>query len=235
MRCLIKSLLLTLALACSARAALDTNKVWAFYCIDSFSAGDDWQGPLRAGGFPPSRQINLATNGQSMGCWYTNAWPYMKTLLPPLNSGTQAVIFLMGGVNPSREFGPYAAPPDLTAAQFKTVHSNVVWEAHQSNAIVVAYSITGTENDALTSGADGTYAQWKTNINASVLAGAADYKIDTAGTWPYSVENYPDGIHPSAAIYTWIGTNTAAKLLATATSARTARANRGNAGTIRKP
>lgn len=229
--------ILILCGACFTRAAVNSNYTWAFYGIDSFSFGDSWQFSMRSNSFVPNRALNYSTNGYSFGRWVTNVWPLIKAQLPPVNSATQAVIFLMGGVNPNAT-ASYADNAEYTAAQFIAKHAEIVTEARSSNAIVVAYTITGHISDANTSDFPGStsYATWKSTINAALMTGGANYKIDVATTWPYSEANYPDGIHPKAEIYEWIGTNTEAVLRLTSTNAaapRVARANRGSAGRIK--
>lgn len=154
-------------------AGIDPTKVWAVYALDSFStAGNDtWQAAMRGAGFSPSRQIYLATNGYSFGRFITNTFPYSLTFIPPANSGTQSIHFVMGGVNPN-ESASYAENAEYTTNQFVTNHAGMVTRYNSSNSIVVGYTITGHISDANYTDVPAnavTYAQWKATINASIL------------------------------------------------------------------
>lgn len=214
----------------SSTAALQSNKVWAIYGIDSFSINDVWQGYMRTNGFTPAREFNYSTNGYSFGNWVSNVFPQLLSLLPPSNSGTQAVVFMMGGVNPNTSHS-YADPPEYTPAEFIANHSNFVWRLHQSNALAVAFTITHLPNETNDALVSANYYHWKSNINVGLLAGNADFKIDTSGRWANNDTNFPDTIHPAEHIYAWIGTNTAAAL--TTNPVATASATRRFVGALR--
>ena len=209
-------------IGCAGAVPQYTNHA-AFYLGDSFSAAYNWQQFVtNVPNLTFRWQFNYAENGKSLGHAVSNQWAAAKAMMGATNFPAK-IIFCMIGVNPGDGTG-YVDPPvyhdewtnqpgvypkalQSSATNWCNAWSNMVWEAHQSNAVFYAFAVTECDGRS-------TYVNlfnwpyYYSRINTFLLtSGIADWTQDNETLLPYSVENYPDTLHPGEAGYRVFATN----------------------------
>lgn len=224
----------------------------AFYFGDSFSQDYPWQSLVT--NVPNLKfrwQFNEARNGNNIGHVVTNQWPDAKAMMAATNFG-QKIAFVMIGVNPGPSYvdepvyyvngtnvpGVYPKGLLASATNFCLVWSNIVWEMHQSNMLVYAFTVTECGNRT----AQANLYNWPEYygfINNFILhSGLADFAQDNETLLPYDAPTFtyinPDTVHPTTLGYQTIATNVVQTLSAEPRQ-RTVYAARGAGGAIKGP
>jgi hypothetical protein len=200
-----------------------TNDV-VFYMGDSYTAAYNWsQYVTNYLMLKPRWQFQMAVSGDTLGRAYSNQWPLVKAMLaatnfPALQNGNGRIILEFPiGVN--KNYAPsYVNPPEYEFRDWIATYSNIVWEAGQSNMLVVGFTIPEIFGDATagTYGASTNYwpDYWRTPINNFLLhTQKLWHVVDIFSLYPCGVPICPgtDGIHPDD--YHPISTNVVFTLL----------------------
>lgn len=213
---LITAVVFWISALCSS--ALVPSKTVLLKFGDSFTSGGTWADSMVSAGFAPAVQLNFAYNGQSMGSVASNQWPVAKSeLYKWIGEGTNLVATLLIGSNPNTNMGSgYSSPTEYSSTNFVLAWRTVVSEMLDSNIIVICFTVPPVLNEEYQSAYSQPegYVLWKSRINGEIrLSSLPSFLFDLAAEFAMNTTNYPDGQHPSAAVYGWIGTNVANALL----------------------